>query len=113
MANIKSAKKRIRQTKKLSLKNLRIRREIKQLAKEITSLAGEGKKEEAQDKFKLATKKLDKAAKTNLIHKNTAARYKSRLAKRINKAEKAPKAKPRKRSKRKSTRKKPSKRKKK
>jgi small subunit ribosomal protein S20 len=87
MANIKSAKKAIRQTKKRTLRNAKVKREMKTLIKEVRNLAESGKKKEAEEKFVLATKKIDKAAKVHVIHKNTAARYKSRLAKRINKAE--------------------------
>lgn len=86
MANTKSAKKAIRQTKTRTLRNLQKKREIKQLIKEVRKLVTKGKKEEASEKFKLATKKIDKAAKTHFMHKNTAARYKSRLAKSINRA---------------------------
>ena len=88
---------------------------MKALIKEVKELAEAGKKQEALEKFQLTTKKIDKAAKTHLIHKNTAARYKSRLAKRINKADETPKgtkAKPRKKSKRKRSRKKRPKKKK-
>lgn len=86
MANTKSAKKAIRQTKKRTLRNLKKKREMKALIKEVRELAGKGEKEEALKRFEIATKKIDKAAKTHIIHKKTASRYKSRLAKRINKA---------------------------
>lgn len=109
MANLKSSKKAARQTKRRTLRNLKVKREMKTLIKKIHKLADEGKKEKAQEKYILVTKKIDKAVKTNLIHKNTAARYKSRLAKRINKAEEAPKKKSTKRSKTKRPRKKASK----
>ena len=88
MANTKSAKKAIRQTKTRTLRNLNMKKEMKALIKEVRELADKGKKAEAKKKFQIATKKIDKAAKSNFIHKNTASRYKSRLAKRINKSEK-------------------------
>ena len=88
MANTKSAKKAIRQTKKKTLRNLQVRREMRGLMKEIRKLAEAGKKSEAVKKFKLATRKINKAAKAHVIHRNTAARYISRLAKRINKSKK-------------------------
>ncbi|MBN2015551.1 30S ribosomal protein S20 [Candidatus Dojkabacteria bacterium] len=85
MANLKSAKKAIRKTQTRTLRNLRQKREMLSLIKEVRLLASKGEKKEAEEKFKLATKKIDKASKTHLLHKNTAARYKSRLAKDINK----------------------------
>ena len=73
-----------------------MRKDIKQVNKFIE----EGKKKEAEKAFQLATKTIDKAAKTHLVHKNTAARYKSRLAKKLNNIEKlAKKPKTKKRSK--------------
>ncbi|MBU0975641.1 MAG: 30S ribosomal protein S20 [Patescibacteria group bacterium] len=88
MANIKSAKKAIRQTKTKTLKNLAQRREMRKLIKDVRTLADKGETEKALKKYSEATKKIDKAAKTNLIHKNTASRYKSRLAVHINKSKK-------------------------
>jgi small subunit ribosomal protein S20 len=88
MANLKSSKKAIRQNKTRALRNLAIKREIKKLMKEVRDLALKGDSKKAQELFQKATKKIDKTAKSNFIHKNTASRYKSRLAKAINKAEK-------------------------
>jgi small subunit ribosomal protein S20 len=88
MANIKSAKKAIRQTKTRSLQNKKVKNEIKKLIKQVRILAQENKKEEAEKAFLTATKKIDKAAKVFVIHKNAASRYKSRLAHKINAIEK-------------------------
>lgn len=88
MANLKSAKKEIRKTKRRSVRNLKKKREMRAIIREVRELAEAGKKKEAQDKFQQATKIIDKAAKNNLIHQNTAARYKSRLAKLVNKSDK-------------------------
>jgi len=108
MANTKSAKKAIRKIRKRTLENLNKRRKLRKDIKQVNNLIEEGKKKEAEKAFQLATKTIDKAAKTHLIHKNTAARYKSRLAKKLNNIEKlakkpkpAKKAKKRKASKRK------------
>ena len=65
---------------------------MKDAIKEVEKLVLEGKKEEAEKKLSLATKKIDKAAKANVIHKNTAARYKSRLAKKVNNTDTSKKA---------------------
>jgi len=84
MANLKSAKKAIRKSKKRAIRNARVRDAMKQSIKEVRALVTSGKKEKAEKAFQKATKKIDKAAKTYVIHKNTASRYKSRLAKRVN-----------------------------
>lgn len=86
MANTSSAKKAVRKIKSRTLRNAKIKREIKRLTKEIKELADSGKKSEAEELFVTVTKKIDKAAKVNVFHENTAARYKSRLAKHINKS---------------------------
>jgi len=88
MANIKSAKKAIRQTKTRTFRNKKIKDEIKKQIKHVRVLSQENKKEEAEKAFIIATKKIDKAAKVFVIHKNAASRYKSRLAQRINAIEK-------------------------
>lgn len=104
MANTKSAKKAIRKIQKRTLVNLNKRRKLRRDIKEVNKLILEGKKKEADKAFQVATKTIDKAAKTHLIHKNTAARYKSRLAKKLNNiAELAKKPKTRKRSKKRKT----------
>jgi small subunit ribosomal protein S20 len=87
MANLKSAKKMVRKIKKRTARNSKKRRELRSIIKEVRELSEAGKKAEAEKKFIVATKKIDKAAKVNLIHRNTAARYKSRLAKRVNTSE--------------------------
>jgi small subunit ribosomal protein S20 len=51
--------------------------------KKVKQAVEAGDKEKAQAEMKLAAKKLDKAARTNVIHKNQAARRKSRLQKSI------------------------------
>ncbi len=82
----KSAKKALRQSEKRRIKNLRQKREIKDLFKQVTKLVSEKKIDEAKPLLPRYYKKLDKAAKTNLIKKNTASRKKSRLTNLINKS---------------------------
>tara|TARA_A100001037_G_C14885283_1_gene515826 strand:+ start:346 stop:597 length:252 start_codon:yes stop_codon:yes gene_type:complete len=79
MANIKSQIKRNRQNEKRRGRNKAIRSEINSRVK--NALQADGGDEEA---LKLAIKKIDKAASKNILHKNTAARKKSRLVKRFN-----------------------------
>lgn len=83
MANLKSAKKEIRKTKTRTKRNFKVKRAIKTLQKDIETLIKEGKEKEAEKMLTTAYKKIDKAAKTNVIHQNTAARYKSQLAKKV------------------------------
>ncbi|MDD3647744.1 MAG: 30S ribosomal protein S20 [Candidatus Dojkabacteria bacterium] len=88
MANLKSAKKAIRQSKRKALRNLKQKTEMRKLIKEVRNLADKGETEKAMKKYSEATKSIDKAAKSKFIHKNTADRYKSRLAIHINKTAK-------------------------
>lgn len=83
MANIKSQKKRIITNEKARVANKAVRSELKTRTKAAESAAGT---EAGADALKLAVKKLDKAATKGVIHKNAAARRKSRLMKRVNTA---------------------------
>ncbi|MBQ2640083.1 MAG: 30S ribosomal protein S20 [Bacilli bacterium] len=81
MPNIESAKKRVRSNaKKADVNTLIIssmRTAIKKAEKEIKA----GNKEEASNKLNIAIQKIDKAMSSGKIHKNKAARLKSRLMK--------------------------------
>ena len=81
----KSAKKALRQNKKRRDRNLVYKKKMKDLIKKIRSLANDKKIEEAKKLLPQVYKILDKAAKTNVIKKNTASRKKSRLTKLCNK----------------------------
>ena len=85
MANIKSAKKRVlvNQTKAANSKarNTALKTAIKK-----ANAAIEANAEDKEAVVKEAVKKIDQAAKHNLIHKNCAARKKSNLATKLNKA---------------------------
>jgi len=85
VANIKSQIKRNRQTEKRNARNKAVRSELKTRVKRAIAAAEQGE-ENAADAAKVAIKRLDKAATKGIIHKNAAARRKSRLQKRINKA---------------------------
>lgn len=84
MAITRSAKKALRQSKKRRKRNLRYLNRIKETVKKVDDLIAEGKTKKAKEFLPQAYKAIDKAAKKNVIHKNTAARKKSRLAKRVN-----------------------------
>ena len=82
----KSAKKALRQSKKRRERNLRRFETMRENIKKIHKLIAENKKEEAQKLLPQTYKAIDKAAKNNIIKKNTAARKKSKLTKLINKS---------------------------
>ncbi len=81
----KSAKKALRQSVKRRAKNLVYKNKMKALVKEVGGLISEKKLEEAKKLLPKIYKIMDKAAKVNVIKKNTASRRKSRFSKLINK----------------------------
>jgi len=81
MANIKSQIKRNRQNEVRAARNKATRSELKTRIKAVSGAAGTG--EEAADLYRAAQKKIDMAVSKGLIHPNTAARRKSRLAKKV------------------------------
>lgn len=81
----KSAKKALRQTKKRTVKNAAVKLAVKKALKELRKKIAAKDKKGALELVPKAAKVLDKAAKVNVIKKNAAARYKSRLQKAINK----------------------------
>jgi small subunit ribosomal protein S20 len=83
VANIKSQKKRILTDAKRADRNKAVRSELKTRTKNAVRDAGTDTGEEA---LRLAVKRLDMAASKKVIHKNQAARRKSRLMKKINAA---------------------------
>ena len=85
MANIKSQVKRNRQNEARRVRNKAVRSELKTRTK-AAAAAAEAGADDAEELTRLAVKRLDKAASKGVIHKNQAARRKSRLAKRVNAA---------------------------
>ena len=85
MANIKSAKKRIKVIAKKTLRNKMINSGAKTAIKKVIAAVDSGEKDSALAAYKNAASKIDKAATKGVYHKNTAARKKSRLAKMVNK----------------------------
>ena len=86
MANIKSAKKRIRVIDKKTARNRRVRNHLKAILKAYDAALATGEMETAKEKLALAEKRLMQAASKGTIHKNAASRKVSRLTKRFNKA---------------------------
>ena len=84
MANIKSAKKRIRVIDKKTARNIRVKNHIKEAEKAFLAAVESGDAEEAKKAFQLAEKKLMQAAAKGTFHKNTVARKISRFEKKLN-----------------------------
>jgi small subunit ribosomal protein S20 len=84
MPHSKSAKKRAKQNEKRRMANKSVKSSMRTQVKKVTMAIEAGDKAAAQKEMGGAAKKLDKAAKKNVIHKNQAARRKARLQKQIN-----------------------------
>lgn len=84
MANTKSAQKRVRSDEKKRLRNQAYKSQIKTAIKKAETLIFSG--EASEEAIREAASILDKAAVKGIIHKNNAARRKSRLAAKLNKA---------------------------
>ena len=87
MPNIKSAKKRVITSRKKALGNNTIEASRKTAIKNVEKSVKAGNKEEATNKLNIALQRIDKSAKSGLIHQNKAARLKSRLTKSVNSME--------------------------
>lgn len=85
MPNIKSAKKRVIVSEKKAARNASAKSSLRTSVKKA-KLAIANNETGSADAFKAASIKLDKAATKGLIHKNKAARTKSRMAKALNAA---------------------------
>jgi len=84
MPNIKSAIKRVKQSEKRRALNASQKSALRTSIKAVEAAVSNSDATNAQSALVLAAKKLDKAAGKGLIHKNAAARKKSRLTKAVN-----------------------------
>ena len=84
MPNIKSAIKRVSVIEKKTLRNNMIKSGYKSAVKKFEQAIEAGNKEEATKLLASATKKVDQACTKGVIVKNTAARKKSNMAKKLN-----------------------------
>ena len=84
MAHSLSAKKRIRQNAKRKTINRVRKSQVKTQIKHFETVLKDGNVEAASEQYLLAARKLDKTAATSAMHKKTAARKKSRLARKLN-----------------------------
>lgn len=83
MPNIKSAKKRVKVIETKSALNRSFNTQLKTQVKKA-NVAIEGKAEDKAEAVRVAVKKIDQAAAKGILHKNTAARKKSALVKKLN-----------------------------
>lgn len=85
MANIKSAIKSIRKDTRRTMRNKPVRSALKTYVKNAVGEIGSGDQALSAEAVRVAVSKLDKAAEKGIIHKNHAARRKSRLMAKYNK----------------------------
>lgn len=84
MAHSLSSKKRVKQNAKRRTINRARKSQVKTQIKHFETALSGGDVEAASEQYQLIVRKLDKTAATSTMHKRTAARKKSRLAKRLN-----------------------------
>lgn len=83
MPNTPSAKKRLRQTAVRSMRNKTLRTSMRTWEKKVLQAVEAGDKATAESSLPLAYKHIDKAARQRILHPNTAANHKSRLARKV------------------------------
>ena len=84
MANVKNAKKKIKQITKTTLAHTQLKSTVKNAIRNTDKAIVAGDKEAAQNYLKAAIKSLDNAKSKGLVHKNKVDRVKSRLSKKVN-----------------------------
>jgi small subunit ribosomal protein S20 len=83
MANTAQARKRARQSEKQRQHNMALRSELRSAVKKVRKAIAAGDKNAALATYRESTSIVDRIADKNIIHKNKAARHKSRLAAQI------------------------------
>ncbi len=83
MPSTNSSKKRLRQNISHRARNLATKRAIRTQCRKVREAIQTGNADEAEKEFRLAAKGLDRAGSRNIIHRNAAARTKSRLSAKI------------------------------
>ena len=84
MANIKSAKKRIRVISKKTARNTRVKNHVKEAEKAFLAAIDAGDADKAREAFRKAEKKLMQAAAKGTFHKNTVSRKIGRFERKLN-----------------------------
>ena len=87
MANVKNAKKKIKQIEKTTKAHEQLKSTVKNSIKRTDKAILAGDKEKAEKNLKLAIRSLDNAKSKGLVHKNKVDRVKSRLTLKVNKME--------------------------
>jgi small subunit ribosomal protein S20 len=83
VANTKSAEKAARQAEKHRAQNVALRSQMRSAIRGVTDAIASGKKEDAQKSYSAAVPVIDSLVNKQIVHRNKAARHKSRLAARI------------------------------
>jgi small subunit ribosomal protein S20 len=83
MANHFSALKRARQTEKRAAVNRANKSRMRSALRRLRSALTAGSREQAETQYRETVSVLDKSVQKGVLHKNTASRYKSRLAARV------------------------------
>ena len=89
MANLASSKKRIRQNERNRIRNRARKNKIKTDTRKFQDAIHDGNLDAAKELLVQVTKKIDQTAAKGTLHKNTAARKKSLLARHLNAAQAA------------------------
>jgi small subunit ribosomal protein S20 len=89
MANTKSAEKRIRQSAKRNERNRAARSAMRTAVKKVRGAVEAGDAQQAESLLREAVQVIDRTVTKNVVHRNTAARTKSRLVKAVRAAAKA------------------------
>jgi small subunit ribosomal protein S20 len=91
LANTKSAKKRIRQNGRRRVRNARIRTRVRSSVRSARQVVEGGDRSAGEAAVKSAIQELDRAASKGVLHRNNAARRKSRLQRQLAKVKSAKK----------------------
>ena len=83
MANTKSAEKAARQAEKHRARNITLRSRMRTAIRKVTTAVAAGNKSEAETGYREAVPVIDALVNKQIIHRNKAARHKSRLAARV------------------------------
>lgn len=84
MPNMKNAKKAVKVIGKKNVSNNNYKASMRTAIKNVERAVVAKDKDKAQDTLKIAIKRIDKAASKGVVAKNTSARNKSRLTKKVN-----------------------------
>jgi len=83
VANTKSAEKAARQAEKRRARNVALRSRMRTAIKKVRTAIASGNKQQAEEAFRASMPLIDSLVNKRIIHRNKAARHKSRLAARI------------------------------